>query len=49
VLRIAAEAGEIGAVTDLANLLEQLGRGKQAARLRLYGIEPRGLTANPWP
>jgi TPR repeat protein len=50
VLRQAAEAGSIGtdAIGKLAGLLERTGRGQEAGRLRRFGIEPGGRTADPW-
>ena len=44
----AAEAGDIFAFENAAELLETAGEAREATRLRRYGIEPGGQIANPW-
>jgi hypothetical protein len=46
-LRRAIEAGNFTALQMLAERLEKTDRA-EAERLRRYGIEPGGVTADPW-
>ena len=44
----AAEAGDAHALELAAGMMQKVGRSDEAARLRRYGIEPGGQTADPW-
>ncbi|MFA7767920.1 hypothetical protein [Streptomyces sp. NRRL S-448] len=46
--RRAADAGDRNALRSTAELLEEMGRAEEAARLTRYGWEPDGTIAEPW-
>ncbi|MBM9503181.1 hypothetical protein [Actinacidiphila acididurans] len=46
--RRAADAGDRDALRATAEMLEEMGRAEEAARLTRYGWEPDGTIAEPW-
>jgi pentatricopeptide repeat protein len=48
VMRAALENGHGGSLGELANFVEACRGNEEAQRLRIYGIEPGGATADPW-
>ncbi|KOX33449.1 hypothetical protein ADK67_06185 [Saccharothrix sp. NRRL B-16348] len=46
--RRAADAGDGSALRSTAELLEEMGRAEEAARLTRYGWEPDNTIADPW-
>ena len=47
-MREAAQHGDAESLADLAGLLQRVGRVDEADRVKKFGLEPDGRTADPW-